>query len=162
MINITEEIYIKADINKIWAYLTDFSLSLNFNRFHTNLEIPTNYSLGKMNTFKINHNFGFRNYNMVAKIKNCVPPHRLTIAEYCPDDPQKGFPHTMEFQIISYLRKSKIIYTVSGTYGGRVQNMSFKPILKGVMKEELLKIKNAIESSESASQTIISETINPV
>ena len=162
MINITQKIYIKADLNKIWAYLTDFSLSLNFNRFHTNLELPTNYSLGKMDTFKINHNFGFGNYEMVAKIKNCVPPHRLTISEYCPDDPQKGFPHTVNFQIVSNLEKSKIIYTVSGTYGGRVQNISFKPILKGVMKEELLKIKYAIESSESATKSIISETVKPI
>ena len=29
MINITYKIYIKADINKIWTYLTDFSHSLN-------------------------------------------------------------------------------------------------------------------------------------
>ena len=162
MINITQKIDIKADNNKIWAYLTDFSQSLQLNRFHTHMELPSNYSLGKMNTFKINHNFGFGNYDMVAEIKDCVPPNRLSISEYCPDDPQKGFPHTVVLLIEPALEKSKLSYTVSGTYGGIVQDMSFKPILKRVIKEELLSIKNAIESSETTPKTIASETVKPI
>ena len=162
MINITQKIYIKADINKIWAYLTDFSNSLMFNRFHTNMELPANYALGKMKTFKINHNFGFGNYEMIAEVKDSEPPNRLTISEYCPDDEKKGFPHTVIFQIEPVLERSKLSYTVSGTYGGRVQDISFKPILNGVIKEELLKIKNAIESSETDNRTIASETAKPI
>ena len=162
MINITQKIYIKADINKIWAYLTDFSNSLMFNRFHTNMELPANYALGKMKTFKINHNFGFGNYEMIAEVKDSEPPNRLTISEYCPDDAKKGFPHTVIFQIEPVLERSKLSYTVSGTYGGRVQDISFKPILNGVIKEELLKIKNAIESSETANRTIASESAKPI
>ena len=162
MINITQKIYIKADINKIWAYLTDFSNSLMFNRFHTNMELPANYALGKMKTFKIYHNFGFGNYEMIAEVKDSEPPNRLTISEYCPDDEKKGFPHTVIFQIEPVLERSKLSYTVSGTYGGRVQDISFKPILNGVIKEELIKIKNAIESSETANRTIASETAKPI
>ena len=162
MINITQIIYINSDINKIWAYLTDFSHSLHFNRFHTYMELPANYSLGKMDTFKINHNFGFGNYDMVAEIKDSVPPNRLSISEYCPDDPKKGFPHTVDFQIEPFMQKCRLSYTVSGTYGGRVQDISFKPILKGVIKEELLRIKNAIESSETANKVITSKTVKPI
>ena len=162
MIKITQKIYIKADVNKIWAYLIDFSRSLNFNRFHTNLELPPDYSLGKMDSFKINHNFGFGNYDMVAKIKDYVPPNRLSISEYCPDDVKKGFPHTIIFLIKTALERSELKYTVSGTYGGRVQDMSFTPILTGVMKEELLKIKNAIESSEIANKSMASKTVKPI
>ena len=162
MINITQKIYIKADINKIWAYLTDFSNSLMFNRFHTNMVLPANYALGKMKTFKINHNFGFGNYEMIAEVKDSVPPSRLTISEYCPGDAKKGFPHTVIFQIEPVLERSKLSYTVSGSYGGRVQDMSFKPILNGVIKEELLKIKNAIETSETANTTMASETVKPI
>ena len=162
MIDITQKIYIKADINKIWAYLTDFSHSLNFNRFHTKMELPANYSLRTMDTFKINHNFGFGNYNMVAKIKDSVPPNRLSISEYCPDDPKKGFPHTVDFQIKQDVHRSILKYTVSGTYGGRVQDMSFKPILKGVMKDELLRIKNAIESSQTVNEAMTSKTAKPI
>ena len=162
MINITQKISIKADINKVWAYLTDFSHSLNFNRFHTNMELPANYSLRKMETFKINHNFGFGNYDMVAEIKDSVPPNRLSISEYCPDDPNKGFPHTVDYKIDPDLKKCRLSYTVSGTYGSRVQDLSFKPILRGVIKEELLKIKNAIESSETAHKAMTSETAKPI
>ena len=162
MINITHKIYIQADINKIWTYLTDFSHSLMFNRFHTNMELPANYSLRKMETFKINHNFGFGNYDMVAEIKASIPPNRLSISEYCLDDPKKGFPHTVDLKIDSDLKKSRLSYTVSGTYGGRVQDMSFKPILNGVIKEELLKIKNAIESSDTVYKTMTSKTAKPI
>ena len=162
MINITHKVNIKADINKIWAYLTDFSQSLQFNRFHTHMEIPSNYSLGKMKKFKINHNFGFGNYEMVAEIKDYFPPNHLSISEYCPDDPKKGFPHMINFHIESNMLKSKLSYTVTGTYGGRVQDMSFKPILKGVMKEELMRIKNAIESAETAHKIMAAETPKPI
>ena len=162
MLTISEKITIKADVNKIWAFLTDFSLSLNFNRFHTKLELPSNYSISRMKKFKINHNFGFGNYNMVAEITECIPPNRLCISEYCIEDKKKGFSHSIEFQIETSMEKSKMCYTVTGTYGGKVQDMSFKPILKGVMMEELLKIKNAIESSEKVPKPITPETVKPI
>ena len=162
MINITEYIYIKADINKVWSYLIDFSKSLSFNRFHTNLELPVNYSLSKMDVFIITHNFGFGNYEMTAKIIDYSPAKHITLSEYCHDDPTKGFPHDIDFYIESRLQKSKLTYRLKGTYGGKVQNMSFKPILKGVMKEELIKIKNAIESSEEIQNSITSKTVHPI
>ena len=161
MLTITENIIINADVNKIWAFLTDLSRSLNYNRFHINLELPPNYSVGKMKKFNINHNFGFGQYNMIAEITECIPPNHLCISEYCKGDKTKGFPHSIEFHIESHRDKSKIFYTVKGTYGGRVQDMSFKPILKGVMIEELLKIKNAIESSEKIHGPITTETVKP-
>ena len=162
MLTISENITIKADVNKIWAFITDFSMSLNYNRFHTKLELPSNYSVGKMKKFTINHNFGFGNYKMVAEITECIPPNRLCISEYCSDEKGRGFPHSIEYKIEPSVDKSKIYYTVSGTYGGKVQDMSFKPILKGVMIEELLKIKNAIESSETTTKPITSESIKPI
>ena len=163
MITITENITINSDINKIWAFLTDFSMSLNYNRFHTNLELPSNYSVGKIKKFNISHNFGFGNYEMVAEITECVPPNRLCISEYCKGAKGKGFPHSIQFHIEPHRDMSKILYTVTGTYGGKVQDISFKPILKGVMIEELLKIKNAIESSETILKpNITPETIKPI
>jgi len=162
VLTIAENITINADINKIWAFLTDFSLSLNFNRFHTKLELPAQYSIGKLKNFKIDHNFGFGKYEMVAEITNCIPPNKLCLWEYCDDDKKKGFPHKVEFQIEPDGNKCKLSYTVTGTYGGKVQDMSFKPILKGVIIEELLKIKNAIESSENIPKPLASETAKPI
>jgi len=162
MLTISEKITIKADVNKIWAFLTDFSLSLNFNRFHTKLELPAQYSIGKMKKFKIAHNFGFGNYDMVAEIIDCIPPNKICLWEYCIDDKKKGFPHKVEFRIEPKGGNCILNYRVSGTYGGKVQDMSFKPLLKGVIIEELLKIKNAIESSEKVPKPLTSETVKPI
>jgi len=162
VLTIAEKITINADINKIWAFLTDFSLSLNFNRFHNKLELPDQYSIGKLKFFKIGHNFGFGKYDMVAEITDCIPPNKICLWEYCIDDKKKGFPHKVEFQIEPKGKKGTLSYTVTGTYGGKVQDMSFKPILKGVIIEELLKIKNAIESSEDVPKPLVSETVKPI
>ena len=162
MLTIAEKITINAEINKIWAFLTDFSISLNFNRFHTNLELPPQYSIGKLKKFNIEHNFGFGKYDMVAEITDCIPPNKLCLWEYCVDDKKKGFPHKVEFQIEPGGNKCTLNYSVTGTYGGKVQDMSFKPILKGVIIEELIKIKSAIESSEFVAKPLASETAKPI
>tara|TARA_Y100000588_G_C14199594_1_gene901855 strand:- start:1 stop:489 length:489 start_codon:yes stop_codon:yes gene_type:complete len=162
MLKIEENITIDADINKIWAFLTDFSLSLKFNRFHTEIELPEQYSIGKLKKFNIDHNFGFGKYEMVAEITNCVPPNKICLWEYCGYDKKKGFPHKVEFFIEPKGNKCILNYTVTGSYGGKVQDMSFKPILKGVVLEELLKIKNAIEASENITKPLASETVKPI
>ena len=116
----------------------------------------------KIIEFKIDHNFGFGNYDMVAEITDCIPPNKICLWEYCIDDKKKGFPHKVEFQIEPKGRDCILNYRVSGSYGGKVQDMSFKPILKGVIIEELLKIKNAIESSEKVPKPLTSETVKPI
>ena len=78
------------------------------------------------------------------------------------DDKKKGFPHKVEFRIEPKGGHCILDYRVSGTYGGKVQDMSFKPILKGVIIEELLKIKNAIEASEKVPKPLTSETVKPI
>ena len=162
MISITESISIKADRNKVWAFLSDFSMSLQFNRFHTDLELPAEYSISKMKTFTIHHNFGFGIHEMVAEIVNCNPPSLLEIKEYCKENPQKGFPHTTIYTVDESDKKCSLNCTVSGTYGAKVQDIPFKPILKGVIIEELLKIKNTIESAENSPKPLSAETINPI
>jgi len=162
LLEITENITIDSNVNVIWAFITDFSLSLHYNRFHTDIELSSNYSISKMNKFNIKHNFGFGNYQMVAEITECIPPNKICISEYCENDKSKGFPHNIEYYIKPHLNKTKIFYTVKGTYGGKVQDMSFKPILKGVMIEELVKIKIAIESSEKTQKPIVQKSVKPI
>ena len=36
---------------------------------------------------------------MVAKIRDYSPPKHIAISEYCNDDPNKGFPHNIDFHI---------------------------------------------------------------
>ena len=42
-------------------------MSLHFNRFHTNVELPANYSIGKKKKFNINDNPEIINYSHVPK-----------------------------------------------------------------------------------------------
>ncbi len=162
MISISESITIKADRNKVWAFLSDFSISLKFNRFHTQLELPAEYSISKLKFFTIHHNFGFGIHEMVAEITNCNPPSLLEMKEYCKDSPEKGFPHTTNFSLEETDKQCRLSCTVTGTFGAKVQDIPFKPILKGVIIEELLKMKNAIESAENSPKPLSAETINPI
>ena len=162
MIDLNESIIIKSDINKVWAFITDFSTSMTFNRFHKTIEIPNEYSLKTIKTFNIIHNFGFGNYKMNVKIIECAPPSLIKFYEYYKKDPKKGFSHYTTYHLLMKDDKCMINYLINGTYGSKVQDISFKPILKGVVLEELLKLKKAIESSEESTQSLTSESYKPI
>ena len=162
MIKINQNIIVNADINAVWSFLSDFSKSLIWNRFHVKLELPQNYSISKIKKFHIVHNFGFGNYKMIAEILDCKPPHYLSISEYYQKNVTKGFPHQIQFSINPYNELSQIDYTVMGTFGNKVQDISFKPILKGVVIDELRNIKKAIESSELNEELITHKNIKVI
>ena len=82
-------------------------------------------------------------------VLNWNPPGKMTLKECHPENPDKGFSHTVTFYFLSKDKQTEIQYRVEGTYGTRVQDVPFKPILKGVMLEELYRIKQAIEASVS-------------
>lgn len=162
MIEVVEEIQVNADSQKVWAFLSDVSQSLSFNRFHIEIITPSKFSVNGDTSFTIHHNFGFGNYAMSAKVTECLPPKILGISEINSENPDKGFPHNIRFEIIPNDKNIILHYSVSGTYGHRVQDMSFKPILKGVIMEELAKIKNAIESAEKLPHGTETNTITPI
>ena len=98
---------------------------------------------------------------MRANVIECVATKRLVISEISKDNSSKGFPHKIKFEIFQKENNTQLNYLVSGTYGGRVQDISFTPILKGVLKEEIVKIKNAIESTEKIPENIKVGSISP-
>ena len=161
MIEVVEEIQVNADSQKVWAFLSDVSQSLCFNRFHIEIITPSKFSVNGDSLFYIHHNFGFGNYEMSAKVTECLPPKILAISEINSENPDKGFPHDIRFEVFPNGNNVILHYSVSGTYGHRVQDMSFKPILKGVIKEELIKMKNAIESAEKLPHAAEPNTITP-
>jgi carbon monoxide dehydrogenase subunit G len=148
MIELSEKLFINADVQTVWAFLTDVEKSLSFNRFHVEILLPNRFSVNNKSGFTIIHNFGFGNIEMTAKVIECIPVKRIVISENPTEVTSKGFPHEIIFEIIEEGNQTYLNSSVSGTYGGRVQNISFTPILKGVLKEEIIKIKNAIELSE--------------
>ena len=161
MIEVSEKLLINADVQTVWAFLTDVEKSLSFNRFHVEICLPNQFSVNNKSEFTIIHNFGFGNLEIVAKVVECVITKQLVISEKASDDSSKGFPHEIKFEIIKEDSNTRLNYSVRGSYGGRVQDMSFTPILKGVLKEEIIKIKNAIESSERIPQIIKIGRISP-
>jgi len=161
MIELTENIIINADRQAVWAFLTDIDKSLSYNRFHVEVILPNQFSVNNKSEFIIIHNFGFGNIEMNAKVLECVPIQRLSISEKASVDSSKGFPHHIKFEIFEDGKNTFLEYSVSGSYGGRVQDLSFTPILKGVLKEEIIKIKNAIESSEKIPNNATVGSISP-
>lgn len=129
--------------------MSNLSRSLVFNRFHIKIITDPKPSFKKGSLFTITHNFGFGNYDLEAKVLNWSPPGEMTLKECNAENPDKGFPHTFTFSLLPIDKQTEIQYMVEGTYGNRVQDVAFKPILKGVMVEELYRIKLAIESSVS-------------
>ena len=161
MIELSEKLLINADVQKVWAFLTDVKKSLSFNRFHINIILPKQFSINNKSEFTIIHNFGFGDIVMTAKFVECISLKRIVISENSTDEASKGFPHTITFEFFEEGKSTILLYSVTGTYGGRVQNISFTPILKGVIKEEIIKIKNAIESSEEVPENIKVGYISP-
>jgi len=161
MIELSENLLINANVQMVWAFLTDVEKSLSFNRFHVDIRLPNRFSVNNKSEFTIIHNFGFGNLEIVARVVECVTTKQLVISEIASDDSSKGFPHEIKFEIIKEDSNTRLNYSVSGSYGGRVQDMSFTPILKGVLKEEIIKIKNAIESTERIPENIKVGRISP-
>ena len=98
---------------------------------------------------------------MAVEITDCIPPNKICLWEYCIEDKQKGFPHKVEFLIEPKGENCILNYRVSGTYGGKVQDMSFKPILKGVIIEELLKFEFPVISNVAPVLTSTEPVIGP-
>ena len=161
MIELSENLLINANVQTVWAFITDVEKSLSFNRFHVDIRLPNRFSVNNKSEFTIIHNFGFGNLEIVARVVECVTTKQLVISEKVSDDSSKGFPHEIKFEIIKEDSNTRLNYSVSGSYGGRVQDMSFTPILKGVLKEEIIKIKNAIESTERIPENIKVGRISP-
>ena len=161
MIELSENLLINANVQTVWAFLTDVEKSLSFNRFHIDIRLPNRFSVNNKSEFTFIHNFGFGNLEIVARVVECVTTKQLVISEKASDDSSKGFPHEIKFEIIKEDSNTRLNYSVSGSYGGRVQDMSFTPILKGVLKEEIIKIKNAIESTERIPENIKVGRISP-
>ena len=97
---------------------------------------------------------------MILSVLEILPNKRITFEEKAKNKLDQLFYHKTEFEIIEESQNSTLLcYEVSGTFDNKFADLSFKPILKGVMLDELLKIKIAIESSDSRS---LSRQYNPV
>ena len=154
MIKVESKISIKSDCERIWKFLNDISLGLSFNRFHKKINIENSFSLKPDSEIIIEHNFGFGAYDMILQVVESDPPKKIIFEEKAKNAEDQLFFHRTTFTIN---RKKDVLceldYIVEGTFNNKFADMSFKPILKGVMLDELIKIKLAIESSQTDRKT---------
>ena len=160
MIKVKSKIKINSSSVKIWNFLNDLSMGLSFNRFHKKIKTDCSFKLDTKSQIIIEHNFGFGSYEMILSVLEILPNQRIIFEEKAKNKSDQLFFHKTEFEIIEESQNLTLLnYEVSGTFDNKFADLSFKPILKGVMLDELLKIKIAIESSDSRSVT---KQYNPV
>lgn len=149
MIRLEQTIEVSTQLQIVWGFLSDLSKSLGYNRFHTGIELPGSYLLKAGSEFTIYHNFGLSTVEMRARILQWSPLQKISIEECNAQHPESSFQHKCSFEITGCGNTTLITYTVEGSLNNRLKEASLRPLLKGVMKSELQKIKQAIESSSS-------------
>mgnify|MGYP001228604823 CR=1 FL=1 len=150
MIKVQSKINIKSRQEKIWNFLNNISLGLSFNRFHTKINTQNSFSIDQDKNITIEHNFGFGKYDMILTLLESSPNYKIVFEEKSKDVKDELFNHKTTFTINQKTHNlSELKYIVEGTFKNKFADLSFKPILKGVMLDELIKMKLAIESSES-------------
>ena len=162
MIKSNSNIIIKADAQKIWHFLEDVSSSLRYNRFHKNIKVQKSYSIHSDQDIIIDHNFGFGNVPMRLHIQESLAPIKLIIEEENINSELMAFNHISKFEIINQGDVCCLNYSVEGTFDNKVADISFTPILKAVIIEELSKIKKTIESSEHNINSFKNKQYNPI
>ena len=162
MVRVNKSITINSDKYKIWKFLSDLSLGLRFNRFHKEINFNKSFSIHSDQEIIIKHNFGFGVVDMNLRVIDAIDNERLMIREYADSDKYKIFNHKSTFEIKEQSKNCILHYSVEGTFNNKVADISFTPILTAVVIEELNKIKSAIESVDSTSNSSKQKQYNPI
>ena len=162
MITVNKTITINSDKYKIWKFLCDLSLGMSFNRFHKEINFNKSFSIQSDQEIIVKHNFGFGSIDMKLEIIKQTEFEVLVIKEYAIKDNIKSFNHKSTFEIKDNIENCILNYTVEGSFNNKVADISFSPILTGVMIEELRKIKSRIESSENITNPSKQKQYSPI
>ena len=150
MIKVKSKINIKSTEQEIWSFLNNISLGLSFNRFHKKIHIQNSFSVNIEKEMIVEHNFGFGTYDMILKVVDSIPNNKIVFEEKSKRDQDQLFDHKTTFEISNISDNlCRLSYVLEGTFNNKFADLSFKPLLKGVMLDELIKIKFAVESSSS-------------
>ena len=142
MLNIKKNISINANPEKVWNFLLSLKYSMSMNRSHTKVDFPLNLD----DSFKIHQNLAIVKYVFDTTIDSKKPFKKLTLTKILLDKPE--FSHSISYIILSNNNNLKLDYHLSGDFGSVILEMSLKPILHGIIIDELRNIKLAIESSD--------------
>ena len=142
MLNIKKNISINASAEKVWYFLLSLKYSMSMNRSHTKVSFTSNLN----ESFKIHQNLAIVKYIFDTTIDSKKPFKELTLTKTLSDNPE--FSHSISYIILSNNNNLKLDYHLSGDFGSVILEMSLKPILHGIIIDELRNIKLAIESSD--------------
>ena len=146
MLNIKKNISINATPEKVWHFLLSLKYSMLMNRSHTKVNFPSDFNFELDSKFKIHQNLAIVKYVFDAKIVTKKPFEQLAILKAISDDSKLS--HTISYHIKLINRNLELKYNLSGDFGSTILEMSLKPILHGIIIDELRNIKSAIESSD--------------
>ena len=142
MLNIKKNISINASPEKVWNFLLSLRYSMLMNRSHIKIDFPLNLD----DSFKIHQNLAIVKYIFNTIIDSKKPFKELTFTKTLLDKPE--FSHCISYIIIDNDKNLKLDYHLSGNFGSQILEMSLKPILHGIIIDELRNIKLAVESSD--------------
>ena len=142
MLNIKKNISINANPEKVWYFLLSLKYSMLMNRSHTKVSFSSNLN----DSFKIHQNLAIVKYIFDTTIDSKKPFKELILTKTLSDKPE--FSHSISYIILSNNNNLKLDYHLSGDFGSMILEMSLKPILHGIIIDELRNIKLAIESSD--------------
>ena len=142
MLNIKKNISINANPEKVWYFLLSLKYSMSMNRSHTKVSFTSNLN----DSFKIHQNLAIVKYIFDTTIDSKKPFKELTLTKTLSDKPEIS--HSISYIILSNNNNLKLDYHLSGNFGSVILEMSLKPILHGIIIDELRNIKLAIESSD--------------
>lgn len=162
MINLSKHIAIKAQQSVVWAFISDLPMLVTINRFRSRVYIPSDYNLNQNFSFKITNNFGLGNIEMNAKVVKSNAPVLLIIKEWANDSNKISYQHETEYCIDTQGENSILTINQKGTFGTKVQDISFKPIISGIIQDELYRIKKYIESSQTTPDHRHKEGLSPI
>jgi len=142
MLNIKKNISINATPEKAWHFLLSLKYSMSMNRSHTQV----NFNSKSQDFFQIHQNLAIVKYIFDVTIERKDPFQQLTFLKVMSDNPE--FSHTISYHIQPNNNNIELEYDLSGNFGSSILEISLKPILHGVIIDELRNIKLAIESSD--------------
>ena len=161
MLNIKKNISINATPEKVWHFLLSLKYSMSMNRSHTKVNFPSDFNFDLNSKFIIHQNLAIVRYVFITMIVTKKPFEQLAISKAISDDSK--FSHTISYHIKLVNSNLELEYDLSGNFGSTMLEMSLKPILHGIIIDELRNIKSAIESSdEIISHQNRAENLKPI
>ena len=161
MLKIKKNILINASPERVWLFLLELNYSMTMNRSHTNIEFPSSFKPELNSTFTIHQNFAITKYKFKSKIISKDPFGTLSILKTMIGKP--NLMHSITYDIALKGSLVKLDYTLDGSLGSSILEMSLKPIVHGIIIDELRNLKSAIESSNPNMQLDTAmKKLNPI